>query len=246
MIYTLTMNPAFDYILELDELVVGGLNRAKSFRMVEAGKGYNVALALDSLDVLNIELRAAHAEPRINVKIHAGGSVTEVNTTTTISEDELALTREPLRELEGGDILVASGSLPKGVPTNFYAEIAEELSARGVIVIVDTSGEPLRAVARSGAAFMIAPNEQEFAELSSPGGECDCNVLLSMGEKGAKFIGVDGQEYFCPVEKAAENGYTVGAGDTLLAGFVAEWSKSKDFQKALNAGVKLAGDYVCK
>jgi 1-phosphofructokinase len=245
MIYTLTMNPARDYVIELDSLIAGGLNRAKSSRLMNAtGKGMNVSRVLDTLGVENTALTAP-CEPRINVKLHCGPQITEINATATIEPKALAAVREWLGELETGDILIASGSLPNGVPADFYARTAQELSAKGICVIADTSGEALRLVAEEGSAFMIAPNEDEFAEIAEPG-VCKCNVLLSMGEKGAKFIGVDGSEHFCPVEQVSENGYTVGAGDTLLAGFVAEYIKSKDFHKALNAGVRLAEEYVCK
>jgi len=240
MIYTLTMNPALDYIMELDSLNIGGLNRAKSTRIEPAGKGITVSRALDSLGVENIAIAAPVEKPRINVKLHCGGEITEVNGTCELGAGELAKIRDRLGELKTGDILIASGSLPLGVEADFYAQIARELSAKGVCVIVDTSGEPLRRVAQENHAFLIAPNEVEFADIN----ECNCNVLLSLGAKGAKFTGINGEEYFCPVQQISENGYTIGAGDTLLAGFVAEWVKSKDFEKALNAGVELSCKYV--
>jgi len=244
MIYTLTMNPAIDYVLEVPELICGGVNRAKSREFITGGKGVNVSRALTSLGVDNKIIPVA-IKPRVNVKIRHGDQVTEINGTSVADEAALRGVVAALRELDEDDILIMSGSLPSNVVANFYSRQSGSLSInRGVKVIVDTSGEPLRAMSDHDKTWLLAPNEHELAAMGDV--KFNCNMLVSMGEKGAKFVFRDGREIVCPAEKVSQGGYTVGAGDTLLAGFVAEYVKSHDFEKALHAGVKLAGDFVCK
>jgi 1-phosphofructokinase len=237
MIYTLTMNPAVDYILEVDSLASGGLNRAKSHRFERGGKGDNVLAALKSLGT-DCAAIPSGVKPRVNVKIRSSGGVTEINGSSFADKNAVRGVIESVARLSAADWLIIGGSLPDGCEPSFYAGLVALSKAR---VIVDTSGEPLRQVAEQGLAWMIAPNEQEFAEL----GECNCKVLLSLGERGAE-LRVGDAAYVCAPPKVCTSGYAVGAGDTLLAGFIAEYVKSGDYEKALSAGVKLAGDYVCR
>lgn len=235
------MNPAVDYVASVDSLRVGVVNRAEATRWVRGGKGTNVARALTRLGVDCVEIPVA-VKPRVNVKIHHDGGVTEVNGSCAISESAVAAVREYVANLTVDDLLIIGGSLPCGVESGFYAELVGSTAA---VTIVDTSGEALRHVAEQGLAWLIAPNESEWQELGGVGESSRCNTLVTLGERGAE-LRVGGERYFCKPEKVAECGYTVGAGDTLLAGFVAQWVKSHDYEKSLIAGVKLAGEFVCK
>jgi 1-phosphofructokinase len=272
MIYTLTMNPAVDYVMNLRELVKGTVNRSDSQDFFAAGKGVNVSLALkrmgiDSVAVClcgegfagdefvrrmiellgseSVIIRVPECDMRINVKIRDGNGVTEVNGAFFADKSASDAVREKLGELKQGDILVIGGSLPEGIPAGFYAEIAAELSSNGVLVIADTSGEPLSKIVESRAAWLIAPNQQELEELELAGVRFESgnpNVLATFGEKGATLTAAN-KTYTCRPEKVLK-GYTVGAGDALLAGFVAEYIKSKNFEKSLIAGVECAAEKI--
>jgi len=235
------MNPATDYIMTLDELELGGVNRCKSHKLVSAGKGVNVSAAFERLGVPNVPI--VSNVRRLNVKLHCGDSVTEINADscadkTTVADVRLDIMRLGLKQ---GDWFIIGGSLPDGVPANFYAQITNELTAKGVKVIVDTSGEPLRQVVKKSTPWLIAPNKHEFAEIADL--SIKCNTLVSHGEKGARLT-VDGKVYTCEPPKVIKGGYTVGAGDNLLAGFVAEYIKSKNYEKSLIAGVNSATQYI--
>jgi len=234
MIYTLTMNPATDYVMILDELKVGEVNRAGETRCIAGGKGVNVAKLLG--DCVSIVAKVS----RTNVKIHHNECVTEINADSFADDAVIDDVRRKLDEINKGDWLIIGGSLPGGVDADFYAKVTRELTEKGVRVIVDTSGEPLREVVKSSNPWLIAPNEQEYAEIADL--EIKCNTLVSMGEKGARLT-VGDKVYTCEGE-VVKGGYTVGAGDALLAAFVAEFIKSNDYEQSLIAGVSRAAQYI--
>jgi 1-phosphofructokinase len=271
MIYTLTMNPALDYVTEVTVLEKGRLNRSVSQRITASGKGVNVSRALkrfgvestaiclvgdgfagrefvrllESEGLKSVIITSEGCDTRINVKVCDEQSVTEINGGFTADEMSLAAMTMMLAALKDGDRLIISGSLPHGVPAGIYAVLSRELAAKGVTVIVDTSGEPLREVVRTKSAWLIAPNEFELHEL--PGESADgINVLASYGEQGAVLTTADGHTHSCKPPQTVKGGYTVGAGDVLLAGFVAEYVKSKDYKKSLTAGVNAATEYICQ
>jgi 1-phosphofructokinase len=282
-IYTLTMNPALDYVINVSGLVCGNVNRANSQKLVAAGKGVNVSLALkrmgvDStaiclcgdgfagtefscllkcLDLNHVLIPVKGCDTRINVKVRSGSDVTELNGTFCADETAIEKICEFLDTLESDDILIMSGSLPSNVSPTFYADISAKLSVeKQVKVIADTSGEALRHVIQHDESFLISPNREELVELCGVAVEgledavkysanLDNNILVSMGEKGAAFIGKGGKvSYVCKSPEKFKNCYAVGAGDTLLAGFVAEYIKSEDFEKSLTAGVNAATEFV--
>ena len=294
-VYTLTMNPAIDYITTvvddtcaddtcivdtciadtcIADTVVGGVKRCVASvpaRFIAAGKGVNVSFALKRAGVESVAVclcgdgfvsnefvrqlsviesvivRSFNCDTRINVKLIgkasnsvACNSITETNGSFCVDEQSVIQVVTKLRELlREGDVLIMSGSLPYGVATDFYANLAAEFSAKGVLTVVDTSGEPLAKVVESEAAWLIAPNEHELKEVGQVSG---INVLASYGEKGA-ILTASGKTYTCCPESVL-NGYTVGAGDNLLAGFIAEYIKSEDYEKALAFGVQFASEYI--
>ena len=281
MIYTLTMNPAIDYIMSVPALARGEVNRSESQRFSIAGKGVNVSRELKNMGVDSVAVclcgqgytgerftRLLHShnlesviipvpdcDTRINVKIckKEEDGITEINGNFFADESAAGAVEKKLRELRKGDILIIGGSLPDGIPGDFYAKIACELSQKGVLVIADTSGDSLREIVKSSVPFMLKPNQQELGELFCVriesfedaivyGRKTGCNALVSMGEKGAVFVTSD-DAYVCYAPKQLK-GYTVGAGDALLAGFTAEYIQSEDCEKALIAGVHSATDYI--
>ncbi|MCL1866254.1 MAG: 1-phosphofructokinase family hexose kinase [Oscillospiraceae bacterium] len=204
-------------------------------------------------DFESIMLPVTGCDTRINVKIEHGNTVTEINGDFTADEEAIIGVSTILAGLNSGDFLVMGGSLPNGFPTEYYAAMTELISEKGVSVIVDTSGEPLKEVVRSGKAFLIKPNRHELGELfgvsiDSPekaveyARKAGCPTLVSLGEQGAVLVAGDVEIVRKPPKVVS--GYTVGAGDALLAGFVSEWTRSRDYEKSLIAGMDFAVNYI--
>ena len=259
MIYTLTMNPSLDYIVDVENLRLGMTNRTVAEWMVPGGKGLNVSLVLSALGVPNhafgfvagftgdeIERRMAqtgvdcdfikvkNGMSRINVKLRTEDG-TEINGMgPEISAEYIEQLKRKLDGLQCGDILVLAGSVPKSVGDAFYAEIAERMEQKEVLVVVDTSGESLRQVLPY-RPFLIKPNRQEISEffgvelilngfelmeyakkLQRLGAR---NVLVSLGADGAMLVTENGDVYVKDAPKGKLIN-SVGAGDSMVAGFL--------------------------
>ena len=259
MIYTLTMNPSLDYVVDVENFKLGMTNRTTAEQMVPGGKGLNVSMVLSALGVPNKALgfiagftgeeierrmketgtdcefiRVQNGMSRINVKLRTEDG-TEINGMgPELSEEYIGQLMEKLEKLTQGDILVLAGSVPKSAGDRFYAEITEKMSKKGVLVVVDASGEQLRQVLPHHP-FLIKPNRQEISEffgveriengfelmeyakkLQRLGAR---NVLVSLGGEGAMLVTENGDIYV----KAAPKGElinSVGAGDSMVAGFL--------------------------
>ena len=276
MVYTLTLNPAVDYIVSLPRgLEPGTLNRTAAERVEFGGKGINVSRMLTVLGVENIALgflagftgramASALAEgglrtdflwvsggmTRINMKVR-GSRETEINGMgPVVTAGDMAHLYERLERLQPGDILVLSGSLAAGMEKDSYGEILKHLQGRGIRTVVDTAGDSLRA-ALPYKPFLVKPNHLELGaffgrelktaeemahcarELQKRGAE---NVLVSMGGEGALLVDANGLAH----RMAAPRGdvvSTIGAGDSMVAGFLAGWLRSGDYDQALKLGV---------
>lgn len=189
---------------------------------------------------------------RINVKIKAE-SETELNGTGPDIPDSAL--EELLARLDGlceGDTLVLAGSVPPSMPADIYERILARLSGRGIRAAVDAQGELLRDVLKY-RPYLIKPNDRELGELFGVeiNGAAQAreyaarlqaqgarNVLVSMAEKGAVLLDEGGGEHFC----AACTGQvrnSVGAGDSMLAGFLA--GAQRGFDEALRLGTAAGG-----
>ncbi len=192
MITTITLNPSIDRTLEIDRLVVGGLNRVKSKIDHPSGKGINVSRALSNLgqptkalalvggdngkwlvDTLGAEgivldYVQVQGDTRTNLKIWAmaEGRETEINEPgPTVTQDELGKLQS--RVLEGAaqwDWVVISGSMPPGTPPDFYAALVESAKSQGAKVVLDASGAALREGLKA-CPDLIKPNKVEVTEL---------------------------------------------------------------------------------
>jgi 6-phosphofructokinase 2 len=188
---------------------------------------------------LIVEDEAAGQQFRFNMP---GPSLTEAEWESCL--DRLArVTPRP-------DYFVASGSLPPGVPDDFYARTARVAQARGARIIVDTSGEALRLAARSGV-FLLKPNIRELrdilqedirteAELKNAAREfiareqCEV-VVVSLGAGGVMTVTRDGVEHLrAPVVPIKSK---VGAGDSTVAGIVLALSRGRPIKEAVQYGV---------
>ena len=187
-------------------------------------------------------------ETRINVKIEAEEE-TEINFPgPTVSAESLEKLDRKLDLLDARDTLFLSGSLPPGVPSSFYADTIKRLTKRGVRVCLDTFGKPLLD-ALPFHPFLIKPNLSELSDLFSKdilpddvepsalalqkkGAE---NVLVSLGNRGAFLLDKNQKTHSLPALKGQVMG-TIGAGDSMMAGFIVGYDRSFSFSKALKMG----------
>lgn len=276
MIYTVTFNPAIDYVVQLpDPLALGEVNRAAAEDYQFGGKGINVACILHTLGCpatalgfvagptgrwLEQGLRdkglatdfipAAQGLTRINLKIHAGNQETELNGIgPQIGPEEMARLEAQLDKLAAGDALVLAGSIPACLPADSYERLMDRLAGRGVLIAVDASGELLARVLRC-RPFLIKPNHHELAEIlgrelhgdeeiAAGAAELQAkgarNVLVSMAGEGALLLDETGRTHRAkaPHGKVINS---VGAGDSMLAGFLAGWLQTGDYAQALRLG----------
>ena len=267
MIYTLTFNPAVDYIAQIDGLEFGGTNRSLGEEISFGGKGINVTFILNELGVKSTALgfiagftgdaleehlksqgidtdfiKLSSGFTRINVKLK-NDNITEINGRgPEISQADLEKLYIKLDMLSEGDTLVLSGSIPYSLNKTVYEEIMKRLGAKGIKFIVDAEGELLVNTLKY-RPFLIKPNIDELSaifkrQLETDGEIIDCaktlqkkgakNVLVTMGEKGALFIDEEGNIIRKTAHKIqAVN--TVGAGDSMVAGFLAGIEKGYEY-----------------
>ena len=189
MIYTLTLNPALDYVVKVLDYCKGAVNRAVETTFLPGGKGINVSIMLKHLGVNSVPLGfaagftgkelerylidagcipefvfLAEGHTRINVKLKADAE-TEINALgPVVTSRELAALKAQIAGLEPGDFLVLAGSIPKGLPQSIYRDIMEDLSKKQVSVVVDTEGEALLQTLEY-KPFLIKPNHHELGDI---------------------------------------------------------------------------------
>lgn len=276
MIYTLTLNPAIDYVVQLEHsLIPGTINRSLSEDYQFGGKGINVSNVLRTLEQdttalgfiagftgLGLEqglhrmglatdfIRLKNGNTRINMKVKAVEE-TEINGNgPIITKDALSELFSKLDRLTDKDLLVLSGSVPKGLSTDIYARILHHLQDKKVTAVVDASGTLLTHTLPY-RPFLIKPNRQELEELFGTSISTEeqlrtCarklqqqgaqNVLISLAEDGAFLLDETGVSHrmLCPKGQVINS---VGAGDSMVAGFIAGWLQSGDYDYALRLGI---------
>lgn len=275
MIYTVTFNPALDYIVNMDNLKLGETNRSTSEMILSGGKGINVSIVLKNLGFDNVALgfvagftgeeiengtrklgittdfiHLKEGLSRINVKLKANEE-TEVNGTgPIISENELNALYGKLENLKKDDILVLAGSVPNTLPQDIYEKIMEMLQDKGIKIVVDATKDLLLNVLKY-KPFLIKPNNHELSEifgveikteqeiidyakkLQDKGAR---NVLVSRAGDGAILIAENGDIYKSPAPKGKVIN-SVGAGDSMVAGFIAGYLKNNNYEEAFKTGV---------
>ena len=191
---------------------------------------------------------------RINVKMKSDEE-TEINGMgPRITEKNAALLFEQLDELKAGDVLVLSGSIPSSIGSGIYREIMERLSGRGIQIVVDAEKHLLMEVLPLHP-FLIKPNNHELEamldrtlttkeelleaakELQARGAR---NVLVSMAGDGALLLTENGEIYKEGVCRGTVIN-SVGAGDSMVAGFLAGYLKTGDYGYALKLGTASGG-----
>lgn len=275
MIYTVTFNPSLDYVIQVDKLVPGEINRTTHEAVYPGGKGNNVSVILSNLGHSSKALgftagftgealenmlkefgcdtafiRLPEGSTRINVKINAGEE-TEINGQgPVITEEAQQALFEQLDALKKEDILVLAGSIPNTLPSDIYERILEHLQGRGIHFVVDATKELLLKVLKYHP-FLIKPNNHELGEmfgvtlktrdeivtyakkLQKMGAE---NVLVSMAGDGAILLTEDGIIYKAKPPKGKVLN-SVGAGDSMVAGFLTGYLNTGEYEKAFRLGV---------
>ncbi len=187
---------------------------------------------------------------RINVKLKSDGE-TEINGAgPDISEDDLKILYEKLSHLTKGDYLILSGSIPGSVPDDIYENIMNSLLDTGVEFIVDATKDLLLKVLKY-KPFLIKPNHHELAEMFQVELKNDediikygkklqemgaKNVLISMAGDGAILLPENGEAIKRNVPKGVLKN-SVGAGDSMVAGFLCGYLKNKDIDEAFKMGI---------
>ena len=280
MIVTVTVNAALDRTLTVPVFQLGFRHRSSEVLTLAGGKGINVARALKRLEVpvvatgltggrtgtriveeltseaiLNDFVRIAD-ESRTSTAVvdPTGGTYTEINEWgPEVTTGELETLMEKLHYLsQGADFVVLAGSLPRKVPTSFYADAVRDLARRDVRVVLDSEGEPLELGVQAGP-FLVSPNQREAEQLVGQELEDDddfrmaldaiaemgarnvlitlengCFALLRLGRKTRRF------RAFAPhVEPVS----TVGSGDVLVAQFLAGVVADVHSEEALRLAV---------
>lgn len=282
MIYTLTLNPSLDYVVGVDELVVGKTHKTNHYNIYPGGKGINVSqilkrLGIDTvalgfvaghtgetleslLDDMGIENHFIHVRDgitRVNMKIRSyqgeGKHLTETDVNGVgplIEADELQSMREMLYNLGEDDMVIISGSVPPAITPEDFSSVVSRLIQNKVCVVLDAIEEYMKESLKYGP-FLIKPNQDELGDLFDVNIETKedalkyarilqekgaGNVLVSLGEKGAILVCEDGKVY----EEKAPKGEvknTVGAGDSMVAGFLAGLLDKNDMRYALKLGI---------
>lgn len=273
MIHTLTLNPSIDYLVTLDQVALGQVNRSQSEEKFPGGKGINVSRILSRLgdstkalgfiggftgnfiiDVLQAEgietdFISVQGDSRINLKLKADKE-SEINGQgPVISPEDLDKLKTQLSQLPAGDTLVFAGSANPNLGNQVYQELIPLAKAQGVRVVCDFEGQTL-VDTLPYRPFLVKPNNHELGAifqvdlkghedvvhygriLREKGAE---NVLISMAGDGAILVYQEGEYFAKPIQGKVQN--SVGAGDSMVAGFISGYEQNQDPIEALKWGV---------
>lgn len=273
MIYTVTLNPSIDYIVRLDKVNVGSVNRMESDDKFAGGKGINVSRVLKRLgidntatgfiggftgkfitDTLENEAIATKfvqvsEDTRINVKIKADAE-TEINGTgPTVLPEQLTALKDILLGLSEKDTVVFAGSSNKNLGNVVYKELISLTRQTGAQVVCDFEGQTL-IDSLEFQPLLVKPNNHELGdifgvklenldeiekyarEILAKGAQ---HVIISMAGDGALLVTKGGAYFAKPIKGIVKN--SVGAGDSMVAGFTGEFVRSGNAVEAFKWGV---------
>lgn len=273
MIYTVTLNPSIDYIVRLDKVLIGSVNRMDSDDKFAGGKGINVSRVLKRLgientatgfiggftgkfitDTLEEEGISSHfveveQDTRINVKIKADAE-TEINGPgPEISSQKLEELEKFLSSLTSGDTVVFAGSSPKNLGNVVYKKLIGLTRKTGAQVVCDFEGQTLLD-SLEFEPLLVKPNNHELGDIFGVKLESldqiesyarqildkgAQHVIISMAGDGALLVTRDGAYFAKPIKGNVKN--SVGAGDSMVAGFTGEFVRSGDVIQAFKWGV---------
>ena len=241
MVYTLTLNPALDYVMKTGALSFDNINRSKDETLSYGGKGINVSVILSCLGIENKALGflagftgeqlekmlisdgiscdfvyLESGNTRINVKIRAEKELDINADGPQIKEADIERLLEKLNCVKAGDFVVIAGALPENAPQNAYEIVLSRLEKRGVNFVVDATGDLLKSVLKY-KPFLIKPNHLELGALFKADAETD-EEIEKIGAVTGELIN------------------SVGSGDSMVAGFIAGYIKTGSFEYALKLG----------
>ncbi|MCC8097677.1 MAG: 1-phosphofructokinase, partial [Eubacterium sp.] len=258
MIYTVTLNPALDKTVEIPELTIDVMNRITVMRTDPGGKGINVSKVIDKLGGKSIaagilgghtgesilsavekmgietDFEFVEGETRTNLKIvdpvlHTNTDINEPG--VTVSEEVMNKLLEKVSgKVKEGDIVILSGSIPKGTPKDIYAQWIKVCKTKGAKVFLDADGEQLE-IGLTASPYLIKPNNHELSallnqnletpkELEAAAKELMAKygigkIVVSMGGEGALYVTNEKTIYAEGLKVPV--GSTVGAGDSVVA-----------------------------
>ena len=271
MIYTMTLNPALDYVMHPNTLDMGFTNRSSSEELHCGGNGINVSTLLNELDKVTVAMgivggftgeyllsdlqrqgipsnfvKLDSGFTRINVKLN-GIVMTMVNGNgPRIPEKKVDELLERMDVVGAGDTLVLTGSIPSSLPEDIYTRLMAQLAGRGIQFVVDAPGQLLMEAIKA-QPFLIKPNNHEAGRIfgASPETPEECipfakklqdggarNVIVSCGGAGSLLLDEYGTEHIVPTAKIRLVNAT-GAGDSMVAGFLAKTTAGYDYDTAL-------------
>ena len=275
MIYTVTFNPSLDYVVQVEKLIPGEINRTLHEAVYPGGKGVNVSVVLSNLGIKSKALGfkagftgaqlekmltdfgcftdfipLAQGITRINVKINAEEE-SEINGQgPLITGEAIHELFKMLSQLKEKDILVLAGSIPNTLPEDIYEQIIEFLEGKDIQFVVDATKDLLLNVLKYHP-FLIKPNNHELGDmfgvtlkskdevtiyakrLQTMGAR---NVLVSMAGEGALLVTENG-EIFNGLPPKGEVVNSVGAGDSMVAGFLTGYLNTGNYEKAFQLGI---------
>ena len=274
MIYTVTFNPAIDYVVRMDQFILDTVNRTTAEEIYYGGKGINVSTVLKELGQDSVALGfiagftgneiaqglkkqgiqtdficLKEGMSRINVKIKAQQE-TEINGQGPhIDAQALEALFQKLDLLQKDDVLILAGSIPSSMPEDSYEQIMKRMDGKGILTVVDATKNLLVNVLKYHP-FLVKPNNHELGEifqtvlktsdeiveaakkLQQMGAR---NVLISMAGDGAILVAENGEIHQSGVPKGTVQN-SVGAGDSMVAGFMAGYLEKNDYLYALRLG----------
>lgn len=273
MIYTITLNPSIDHVIQINELNLGGLNKMENEMKFPGGKGINVSRILHELKYENtalgflggftgdyiMELLREYGlktdfipiqdETRTNLKLKTG-TETEINGQgPNILPEEAEKLQRQLDKIASQAIVILSGSMPPSLPNDYYKKLVEEIVTSSAAFIIDTTGEALKS-ALPYKPMLVKPNLEELSELFEVT-LSDQEAIIHYGKKllelGAQHAIVsmagDGALLFSPngvfhgLSPKGNIKNSVGAGDSMIAGFTGEFKETHDVIEAFRMGL---------
>lgn len=287
MIYTVTLNPALDKTVEIPSLTVDAVNRITSMRADPGGKGINVSKVIQKLGGASVAagilggdtgrailsaltemglttlFHFVEGETRTNMKIidpdnHTNTDINEPG--VTVSEEILEkLLEELLAKVTKEDIVVISGSMPKGSPKDTYYTWTKAFREKGAKVILDADGDLLKAGLKA-SPYLIKPNNHELGALTGRALETPeeiaetaaelmkeygiGKVVVSMGGDGAVYVTKDKTIYAEGLKVPV--GSTVGAGDSVVAALAVSEEEGKTLEETVRLSTAVgAANVMC-
>lgn len=224
--------------------------KSRALGFVAGFTGENIVKLLHGSGTETDFIEVSRGLSRINVKIKSQNVETELNGMgPEIGPEEIEQLYGRLSELSDGDYLVLAGALPKTVPSDVYAQICKKMMAKGVRTIVDASGDALE-TALEYHPFLIKPNNYELGAIFMVDITKDnvgeyasklqvmgaSNVLVSLGAEGAFLLTQDKDEFWCNAPRGKVIS-TIGAGDSMVAGFLYGYLEKGNFKDAFYMGI---------